>query len=245
MLWLVAAFVFVVVTLDGPPLPEAGPARSRPASMNALECARRVRARLDRAAQRRQEVGEHLDAADPDVLRLHPLRQRHRPDSDVRSARRCSITSCCTPAEDSFVKQVMHGGTTATAQLQRHRGAGDDHVRRDHRRRHARRTASCKHWMNIVPHGLHLADLHHPDSDRDDGHVRPAVRAHDATCGEHDRRPHRDSRDSVVRVPLHGDCSAAASPASASASWCRCRWRSASRRSRSSSCWCRRTSSRC
>ena len=32
MLWLVAAFVFVVVTLDGPALSEAGPARCRPAS---------------------------------------------------------------------------------------------------------------------------------------------------------------------------------------------------------------------
>ena len=43
---------------------------------------------------------------------------------------------------DSFLTQVIHGGTTATGQLQRHGRPGDDHLRRDHRRRHARRTAS-------------------------------------------------------------------------------------------------------
>ena len=191
-----------------------------------------------------QQVGEHLDAAHPDVLRLHPLRERDRPDSDLRRPRRCSITSCCTRAEDSFVKQLMHGGTTATANFNVTAAlatitfgaiivAG------------SKAHGFVKHWKNLVPHGLRLADLHPADPDRNHGHVRPAVRADDATCGEHDGRPHRDSGDSVVRVPLHGDVRPARSPASASAWRSRCRWRSASRRSRSSSSSCRRTCSRC
>ena len=206
---------------------------------------RRVRPRLDRAAERRHEVGEHLDAADPHVLRLHPLRQRDRPDSDLRRARRCSITSCCTPAEDSFLTQRAarrHDGDRATSTSRR----------RWRRSRSARSSSPArkahgfvKHWKNLVPHGLRLADLHPADSDRDHGHVRPAVRADDATCGQHDGRPHRDSGDSVVRVPLHGDVRPRGRrhrrrPGRVGAAGGR-----RSRRSRSSSFWSRRTCSRC
>ena len=44
--------------------------------------------------------------------------------------------------EDSFLAQVLHGGVDRDRQLQRHGGAGDDHVLRDHHRRHRARTAS-------------------------------------------------------------------------------------------------------
>ena len=95
MLWLVAAVVFLIVTTvvrrylkSGRPVPTG--------FMNALEAVVRVRARRDRAAQRRPQVGQHLDAADADVLRLHSLRERDRPDPDLRRRRRWSITTCCT-----------------------------------------------------------------------------------------------------------------------------------------------------
>ena len=119
-------------------------------------------------------------------------------------------------ADDSFVKQLMHGGTTATGELQRHRRAGDDHLRRHHRRRlEGARLREALEEPRAAR--ADLVDLHPADSDRDHGHVRPAVRADDATCGQHDRRPHRDSRDSVVRVPVHRDVRTARLPVSASA----------------------------
>ena len=62
-----------------------------------------------------------------------------------------------------------------------------------------------KHWKNLVPHGLAWPIYILLIPDRDHGDVRPAVRADDATCGEHDGRPHRDSGDPVVRVPVRGD----------------------------------------
>ena len=99
-------------------------------------------------------------------------------------------------------------------ELQRHGGAGDDHLRRDHRGRHegARVHQALEEPRAARPR---MADLHPADSHRDHGDVRAAVRAHDATCGQHDGRPHRDSRDSVVRVPVRARCSAARSPESA------------------------------
>ena len=146
--------------------------------------------------------------------------------------------------EDSFVKQLLHGGTTATANFNVTAAlamitfgaiiiAG------------SRAHGFVQHWKNLVPHGLAVAALHPAHPDRDHGHVRPALRAHDATCGEHDGRPHRHPGDPVLRVPLHGDVRPRRCRRSGWAWPCRCRWRRRSRCSRSSSCWCRRTCSRC
>ena len=119
--------------VDGPPVSQAG----SPDSVRLHERARsgrRVRPRLDRPAQRRQEVGEHLDAAHPDVLHLHPLRERHRPDSGVRRPR--PSRSLRAAHRRRFVRQAAaarrHDGD---GQLQRDGRAGHDHVRRHHRRR--------------------------------------------------------------------------------------------------------------
>ena len=195
--------------------------------MNALECV--VEFVRDSIVQ--PNVGNKwVNTWTPLLLTLvpvHPRREPDRPDSDLRRARRCSITRCCTCREDSFLAQVTARRRHRDRQLQRHRGAGDDHLLRDHRRRRRARTASSSTGRTWCRTALPLADLRPADPDRDHGHVRPAVRADDATCGQHDRRPHRDSGDPVVRVHLRGACSAARSPASASASCSRCRWRSA------------------
>ena len=74
--------------LAGAPLPAA---RARAAGADRSdERARsggRIHPRRHRAAQRRQEVGADLDAAAAHALRVHPRRQRHRPDSDLRRPR--------------------------------------------------------------------------------------------------------------------------------------------------------------
>jgi F0F1-type ATP synthase membrane subunit a len=96
---------------------------------------------------------------------------------------------------DSFLKHMLHGGTTATANFNVTAAlatvtfgaiiiAG------------SKAHGFVTHWKNIVPHS---------HSDRNHRHVREAVRAHDATCGEHDGRAHRHPGDSVVRVSLHRD----------------------------------------
>ena len=56
-------------------------------------------------------------------------------------------------SHDSFLNQVLHGGTTATANYNVTAGARDGHVLRDHRRRH-RAHGFVQHWINLVPHGL-------------------------------------------------------------------------------------------
>ena len=244
MLWLVAAIVFVVVTwtvrryLKQDRLIPSG-------FMNALEAVVefiRDSIVLPNVGKKWVNTWTPLHA---DVLLLHPERERHRPDSDLRRRSALLDHFVLHTAEDSFVEQVharRHDGDRRTSTSRR-------------RWRPSRSSPSSspaskahgfvKHWKNMVPHGLRLADLHPADPDRDHGHVRPAVRADDATCGQHDGRAHRDPGDSVVRVHLHRDVRHGASPASASASRCRCRWRSASRRSRSSWSWSRRTCSRC
>ena len=104
--------------------------------------------------------------------------------------------------EESFMAQVLHGGTTATGNFNVTAAlatitffaiiiAG---------RARARLRAA------LEEHGAARAAAagdDHADPDRDHGHVRPAVRAHDATCRQHDRRPHRHPRDPVVRVHFH------------------------------------------
>ena len=152
MLWLVAATVFVVVTWTVRRYLKQGgliPQRSD-------ECARsrrRVRPGLDCAPQRRSQVGEHLDAAHPDVLLLHSLRERRGPDSDLRGRWACSIAGCCIRAEDSFAKRLLHGGTTATANFNVTAalatitfGAIIVAGTKAH--------GFVKHWKNLVPHGL-------------------------------------------------------------------------------------------
>ena len=75
-------------------------------------------------------------------------------------AGRCSITTCCTRGEDSFVKQVMHGGTTTTANFNVTAAlatitfgaiivAG------------SMAHGFVTHWKNLVPHGarVRLRDL--------------------------------------------------------------------------------------
>ena len=128
-------------------------------------------------------------------------------------------------------------------ELQRDGGARDHYVRRDHRggNEGARLHQALEEPR---PARARLADLHPADPHRSHGDVREAVRAHHATCGQHDGRPHRDSRDSVVRVPVRGDVQQHARGCRRRAWPSRCRSRSASRRSRSSSCWCRPTCSR-
>ena len=91
--------------------------------------------------------------------------------------------------EESFFAQVLHGGTTATRNFNVTAAlatisflaiivAG------------ARAHGFVQHWKNMVPHGA-AAGHDHADPDRDHGDVRAAVRADDATRGQHDRRPHR------------------------------------------------------
>ena len=102
---------------------------------------------------------------------------------------------------DSLVNIVLHGGTTSTANYNVTAAlatitffaiiiAG------------TMAHGFIGHWKNLVPPGC-VADLHPADPDRDHGHARQAVRAHDAAGGEHDRRPHRDSLDAVAGVHLH------------------------------------------
>ncbi len=104
---------------------------------------------------------------------------------------------------DSFLKNVVHGGTTATANFNVTAalatitfGAIIVAGTKAH--------GFIKHWKNLVPHGLAWPIYILLIPDRDHGAVRASVRAHDATCGQHDGRPHRYSRDSVVRVPVRG-----------------------------------------
>ena len=112
-------------------------------------------------------------------------------------------------APDSFLKQVVHGGTTATANFNVTAAlatitfasiivAG------------TKAHGFVKHWMNLVPHGLAwpIYILLIPIELM--GMFVQAVRAHHATCGQHDGRPHRDSGDPVVRVPVRARCSASA-----------------------------------
>ena len=86
MLWVVAALLFVVVTwavrryLKQDRLIPSG-------FMNALEAVVEFVRDDDRPAQCRQQVGDDLGAAAAHLLLLHPLRQRHRPHSDLRRAR--------------------------------------------------------------------------------------------------------------------------------------------------------------
>ena len=79
-------------------------------------------------------------------------------------------------AEDSFVKQVMHGGTTATANFNVTAAlatitfgaiivAG------------SKAHGFVTHWKNLVPRRRVQVRLPDPDSDRNHGDVRPAVRA--------------------------------------------------------------------
>ena len=145
---------------------------------------------------------------------------------------------------DSLAKRLLHGGTTATANFNVTAAlatitfgaiilAG------------TKAHGFVKHWKNLVPHGLAPVALRDPDSNRDHGDVRPPVRADDATCGQHDRRAHRDSGDSLVRVPVRRDVRARRRRHRRGSGWCRCRWRSASPRSKSSSSSFRRMCSRC
>ena len=57
-------------------------------------------------------------------------------------------------ADGSFVKQVIHGGTTATAQFQRHGGARDRSPSARSSSPARRAHGFVQHWKNIVPHGL-------------------------------------------------------------------------------------------
>ena len=126
--------VFVHRDDRGAPVSELGPAGADGLHERARG-RRAVRARRDRAAERRPQVGQHLDAADADVLRFHSQRERDRADSDVR--RRRADRSLRAPYRARLVPQERgprrHDGD---GELQRDRGAGDDHVRRDHRGRH-------------------------------------------------------------------------------------------------------------
>ena len=242
MLWLVAAVVFLVVTTvvrrylkQDKPVPTG--------FMNALEAV--VMFVRDEIVQ--PNVGRKwVSTWTPLILTFFVFilcAERHRPDSDFRVVALLDHYVLHT-GPDSFFKQVIHGGTTATANFNVTAALATDHVRRDHRGRieGARRVQALEEHRAARPR---LADLHSADSDRDHGLVRPAVRADDATCGQHDGRPHRDSRDSVVRVPVCGDVRPRGGGHRRWAWRCRCRWRSGFRRSRSSWCWSRRTCSRC
>ena len=145
MLWLVAAIAVRRRHLAGAPLPAAGsPDRLVPSGpMSALEAIVEFVRDSIVAAQRRQEVGPHVDAAAADVLPVHPRRQRHRSDSDLRRDRRCCNHAVLHLPEDSFVVRLMHGGVDRDRQLQRHGGAGHHHLHRDHHRRQRARTGSC------------------------------------------------------------------------------------------------------
>ena len=87
------------------------------------------------------------------LLLLHPRRERHRPHPDLRRARPASTTTCCTPARTRSSSQVLHGGTTATANFNVTAalatitfGAIIIAGTKAH--------GFVKHWMNLVPHGL-------------------------------------------------------------------------------------------
>ncbi len=210
--------------------------------MNALEIVGRVHPRDDRAAQRRQQVGGHLDAAAAHAVPLHPRRQRDRPDPDLRRAGAAQPHGASTRPRSRSSRRCCTAASTATGNFNVTAALATISFFADHRRRRARarlRPALEEHGAARAAAAGH----DHADPDRDHGHVRAAVRADDATCGQHDRRPHRDPGDPVVRVHLRAAVRAAAS-AWASASFCRCRSRSASRRSRSSSCSFRPTCSR-
>ena len=103
--------------------------------------------------------------------------------------------------EESFFAQVLHGGVTRDGQLQRDRGAGHGDVPHDHHRRLAR--ARLRPALEEpCPARCAVVAVSAADSFGSHRHAGPAVRADDATCGQHDGRPHRDSRDPVVRVHL-------------------------------------------
>ena len=170
--------------------------------MNALEAVVEFIRDSIVAAQRRLEVGPDVDAAPADVL----LRSSSRPISiglipvfDVLALLNHSVLHL----PDGFVPDQGDARRhDRDRQFQRHRGlatitffaiiiAG---------------TRAHGFVQALEEHGAARpadADLLHPHPDRDHGDVRAAVRADDATCGQHDRRPHRDARDSVVRVHLH------------------------------------------
>ena len=98
----------------------------------------------------------------------------------------------------------------------------------------------------MVPHGVHPVLCGAADPDRDHGHVRPAVRADDATCGEHDGRPHRRSSPILSMMFIMAEIGPERGGRPRHGPGRRCRWRSASRCSkRSSSCRFRHTSSHC
>ena len=113
MLWIVAAIVFFVVTVTVRRYLRQD--RQRPVRLH--ERARvpgRLPARQHRRAERRQEVGQHLHAAAPHVLSVHPDGESDRHHPDLRRARRSSITRVIHAPEESFFARVLHGGVTAT-----------------------------------------------------------------------------------------------------------------------------------
>ena len=145
--------------------------------------------------------------------------------------------------EHSFIKQLLHGGTTATANFNVTAAlatitfgaiivAG------------SKAHGFVKHWMNLVPHGLAwpiyilLIPIEVMGM-----FVRPFALtmrlAANMTGG------HIAILAILSFVFLFAEMFGRATRASASASSPRCRWPSASRRSKSSSSWSRRTCSRC
>ena len=80
-------------------------------------------------------------------------RERHRPDSDLRRPRPARSLRAAYRASESFVKHLLHGGTTATGNFNVTAAlatitfgaiivAG------------SKAHGVVKHWMNLVPHGL-------------------------------------------------------------------------------------------
>jgi len=185
MLWLVSGFVFILLSWDRAALLEAVSARSlrlcqRPRVPG------RVDPRFDRIAQRRQEMGQYVGAAAADVFLCSSCARTQVGLIPLFEVLGVLDHFVLHTAQGSFAKQVMHGGTTTTANFKRHRGARDRYLRRDYRRRLQGPTAFVTHWKNLVPGWRLEIRVSDPDSDRNHGDVRPPVRAHHASCGEHD-----------------------------------------------------------
>ena len=103
--------------------------------------------------------------------------------------------------EDSFLKQLLHGGATATANFNVTARPRGHHVPRDHHRRNDRaRVHPALEEPGAARPGV--ADLLPADPDRAHRHDRQAVRPDAASRREHDGRTHRHSRAPLVRADL-------------------------------------------
>ena len=145
-----------------------------------------------------------MDAAAPYAVPVHLHGQPDRRDPDLRRPRAAQLDAASTRRRIRSSREMLARRHHGDRQLQRHRGARDDLRSSPIIVAGTRAHGFVQHWKNLVPRRRAAsASIRSSIPIEIMGmFVRPFALTM-RLAGQHDRRPHRDARDPVVRLHLH------------------------------------------